>query len=445
MSLTGACENDAVKTPSPGRRARGVVGGRLCPVLLASTVVTSAGCGRGEATREWAGQVLDSAGVRFVHNPAEGLWCPDEAWTFAEALSIGGDDGDPAQSFGAISGIQVAEDGAIFVLDPMAGEVRVFGPGGAHRRTIGARGQGPGEFSRGVAGLFLTDDERVVLPDLGNRRVTWMERDGTVRGSISVDLARGFPVRWDWDSRGGVVVQRRAMGFNQDPVLETGEPLVRIDSLGQEETLLVMPRSQVVWMEGAAPRFRYFSTEPSWDLGPDGLLRWGMTQEYRVEVRDPDGALRLVFTRPVPALPLTGADQDRFRTLLRAALERAGTSPESIERMTRRLEFGGSFPAFNRMMGGPDGTTLVQQVAALEDLESIDLAEEMSRRLGGTGWDVFDRTGRYLGAVELPSRFTPMAWTTNAVYGRWMDDLDRSYVKKLTMTRPRGEGCAATP
>jgi hypothetical protein len=112
-------------------------------------------------------------------------------------------------------------------------------------------------------------------------------------------------------------------------------------------------------------------------------------------------------------------------------LDRAGLSPDAIDRQIRNLSYGTTFPAFNQIMEGPEGTTVVQQIDALEDIEALDLSEEMSRRLGSRRWDAFDAEGRFLGIFDLPARFTPMVWEPDAVYGRWLDDLDRAHVMKL--------------
>ena len=414
------------------------------PLLLLVAAVCTPSCTSDDGPVVWGGTVLDSAGIRVVHNPEEGLWCEGEAWTITEGLTIGADVEDPTYEFGKISGIQVAADGLIFVFDQMASEIRVFDGEGSHVRTIGGRGQGPGEFSSGAAGLFLMDDGRLTVPDLGNGRINWMSPSGEFLRSAAASYAGGFPVRWDSDGGGSIVVQRRAMGFNEDPELNAGDPLVRITPNGEEETLVVLPKAKTVWMEGAAPRFKYFETEPSWDLGPSGTLRTAMTQEYRIEVRGGDGALRSIITRPSPPHPVTSEDRDRFRHLLREALARMDLSPNSIDRQIENLSFGATFPAFNQLMEGPEGTMLVQGIDDLDDIEALDLSEEMSRRLGSRTWEVFDPGGRFLGTIGLPSRFTPMVWQPAAVYGRWLDELDRAHVLKLNLTRngePSSSSC----
>jgi hypothetical protein len=388
-------------------------------------------CGPDIPASEWGGTISDSAGIRIVRNPADGLWRPGEGWTYTEALKIGADVGEPEYEFGAVTSIQVDPQGRIYVFDGMAGQIRVYDAGGTHLLSFGGQGEGPGEFSRGAAGAFLTRDGRLLVPDLGNQRISTLSSDGAFLGSVLVSYASGFPVRWDADEGGNLFVQRRAMGFNEDPELAAGDPLVRIGPDGAEESVVLLPKAQTVWMEGAAPRFRYFADEPSWDAGPGGTIRTAMTQRYRIEVRDPDGSIRFILTKPWDQRPVTEADRRRFEDLLRAALDRAGLSPGAIDRQVDNLSYGSTFPAFNQLMEGPDGTTLVQQVDAVEDIEALDLAEEMSRRLGARRWDAFDREGRFLSSFDLPARFTPMVWRGNEVYGRWLDELDRAYVLKL--------------
>jgi hypothetical protein len=412
-------------------------------LVCVTAAVCSSSCANDDPLRGWTGSVQDSAGIRIVQNPEEAIWCPGEEWAFTDGMIIGADVGDPTYEFGKITGIEVGSDGLVYVFDQMASEIRVFDQEGSHVRTFGGRGQGPGELSAGAAGIFLMNDDHLAIPDLNNQRISSMGLDGDFLGSAMASYAAGFPVRWDGDGVGGIFVQRRAMSFNEDPDLEAGDPLVRIAGDGSEETLVILPKAETVWMEGNAPRFRYFATEPSWDMGPSGTLRTAMTQIYRIELRRTDGQVHTILTKPSPPRPVTDGDRDRFIELMRDALTRMELSPSSVDRQIDRLSFGTTFPAFNQVMEGPEGTTLVQRIDELTEMEALDLSEEMSKRLGSRTWDVFDTEGRFLGAIELPPRFTPMVWQTTAVYGRWLDDVDRSHLRKLNLTgvdrRPEGQ------
>lgn len=404
-------------------------------LLLLPLTLGLAACTAGGDAGDWGGSVRDSAGIQLVENPAEGIWGPGDAWSVSEAFRIGADTMDVPYQFGRITDIAVTSDGSIFVLDGIAAEVRVFDQAGVHLRTFGGQGGGPGEFTRVAAGVFLVNDEQLVIPDLGNSRISWMDVSGEFLRSVSITYGSGFPVRWDDDGTGEVVVQRRAMGNNTVDLLETGEPLVRIDRDGEEEILVVLPLPKTVHMEGPRPVFTLFETEPSWDLGPSGTLRTAMTQEYRIEVRGRDGALHTVISKDLPRREVTPADREHYEELMREALLLRGTAPDAVQRFIAGLNYGTTFPAFNQIMEGPGGTTLVQQVQNVLEMTSVDLSEEQSRRLGATGWDVFDASGRYLGAFDLPERFTPLVWQDSAVYGRWLDDVDRHHVMKLDLAR----------
>ncbi len=67
--------------------------------------------------------------------------------TLRENLVIGGDGGDAnGVGFSEIRGIQVDDQGQIYVLDSKECLVKVFDPKGKLIRSFGKRGQGPGEF-----------------------------------------------------------------------------------------------------------------------------------------------------------------------------------------------------------------------------------------------------------------------------------------------------------
>lgn len=65
--------------------------------------------------------------------------------TLQEVQRIGSVD-DPDVGFAAISDVDVDRDGNLYVFEMQQSHLRVYDPDGNHIRTIGRRGEGPGEF-----------------------------------------------------------------------------------------------------------------------------------------------------------------------------------------------------------------------------------------------------------------------------------------------------------
>jgi 6-bladed beta-propeller protein len=92
----------------------------------------------------------------------------------SKALDLGAFD-DPVLGFSRVSDVAVGRDGAVYVVQPMEGEVTVLSQSGELVRRVGRRGQGPGEFvSPGAIGW--RGDELWIL-DVGSKRVSYFSGD----------------------------------------------------------------------------------------------------------------------------------------------------------------------------------------------------------------------------------------------------------------------------
>ncbi len=133
-------------------------GGRsqCCSVAVLALML---GCVAEEAAVTGSRVETTASGVRWVHHVGGGEWTDGEGWTLSEGVRIGNIEGEPAQQFGRIWAFTPIGD-SVAILDGQAQEIRLFGPEGAHLRTFGQRGQGPGEFRR-AEGLAV--DERGTL------------------------------------------------------------------------------------------------------------------------------------------------------------------------------------------------------------------------------------------------------------------------------------------
>ena len=127
-------------TTQPLKAARRATG---CTLLLLTALAAPVDA-RAQAP---ASLMRDSSGVRIIENARPG-WAPGKAWTLsASPLLEIGPAGGPEYVFSRIASATRLRDGRIVVAERAALQLRFFSATGRHLRTVGAKGQGPGEFS----------------------------------------------------------------------------------------------------------------------------------------------------------------------------------------------------------------------------------------------------------------------------------------------------------
>lgn len=427
-------------TPRPVRLLRAAAG-----VTLAAAGVVLPACSGGEGGAGWGGAVVDSAGVALVSNPGEGVWTPETAWRVEEDLRIGALEGDESLQFGAITGIDVADDGTIFVVDQQAAEVRVFDRDGGFVRAMGGPGGGPGELGAAAAGLRLGNGDTLYVPDMANQRITRFLRDGSPAGTIPVPFRGGVPVRFDVGPDGRFLAQLRRMPIPgmeaPEGGADAGDPIVAYGADGAiADTVLVLPPGRQFRMGQGGMEITLFEPEPLWEMADDGTLFSAMNAAYRIEVRDPGGALRRVVSKDFERQEVGESDRTRITRALRRMMEEQGTPPQGIEMVMGNLDFADHYPAFSGLLAGPRGSLWVQRVrtaASFGDEADLDIDLQ---EMGSPEWEVFDGEGRFLGTVTLPDGFTPVVAEGREIHGIWEDELDVQHVMRLRVVDPAATG-----
>lgn len=408
-----------------------------CSALFVLPFIIAACSAGAEST--WEGSITDSAGVQIVRNPDTGIWGPDDAWTLTEALRIGAAEGEPEYQFGALlpaGSVGLASDGRIVVLDAQGQHLKVFGADGTYERTIGGPGGGPGEI--GIAtqsSMLMAPGDTIVMVDLGNQRVNLYLMDGTFVRSFPVDVAAGFPFRWELTGDGRVVAQLRRLNFAGGESTDSMDVIaVRHLDGTAGDTLMRVLSGKTIQFSGGLPEWNFFVPEPLWALWGDRILH-AVNNQYRIGVYQP-GTERLerVIEKPFTLNPVTDADQDPMKRALRKAILDQGAPPQlATQLVDTRLHFAPNYPAFAQMLEGPFGTILVQLITPVSSLtdEERENFDFQSGQMGSRQWDVFDNEGRYLGPLMMPVRFQPVQFRGNDIYGIQRDELDVQYVVKL--------------
>lgn len=402
----------------------------LLPITLAA-----AACG-GDALggSRWAGTMTDSAGITIVANERAGAWSDADRPTVERELDIGAAEGEAAYQFGTIAGIDVGEDGTVYVFDQQSQTVRAFDPGGTFIREIGQPGSGPGEIGPQAVGVYVGPGDTVFVPDVGQQRVARFTAAGEDAGTFPIPFSEGISIRWAMTPDAMLVQQTRGIAVEGQTATPENDYLLVRDRDGViRDTLLTLPTGQSFQMQaGAPPKVRLFEPEPIWALLPDGRVVYGVNSGFSVRVYDRDGGLARIIRMPFEQQPVTQADRDALRRFLRETI--MGQAPPEaapqIQQYIETIEFADFYPAFANILGGPDGSIWVQRIQTADDVAAAG-GEFAAQDIGGPIWDVFDAEGRYLGELELPARFTPVKVLDSRIWGVWRDELDVQHVLQL--------------
>lgn len=255
--------------------------------------------------------------------PAEAT--PDGALphvTLVRDIGIGGGlDASEEYEFGRISGVAVADDGSVAVLDALANTIRVYSEEGRYRYTIGRSGAGPGELARACC-LAFDSDGQLWVRDGGNSRYSSyrLSAGGAhyvgQRRMAHGDVNRWAPVTFDAarhlidvgarsdPSTGAMRNYRFHLAPDGAVTREVALHPVPPDSTGMKSVQRQLPG-------GYATMFSYPPHAPTELVAhaPTGEYAHAVSSAYAIDWRDADGALRHRVTFPLESGPALDADE----------------------------------------------------------------------------------------------------------------------------------------
>lgn len=390
------------------------------PLPMFAWLVVIAACGRHDADSEHFNPndvvTRDSAGVRIVESPASALeaklpWAVDTV----PVLDLGGAAGDTLTQFHRISGIVGLSDGGLVVLDGGSRQLRWFDASGAHVRTVGRHGQGPGEFGNPLLIPQFQADSLLVF-ERTRSVFTRVALDGS--GVRTLERAQLLQVGTPSIATGSRALFRSVSGSascqdNQPCELPL---LLRWTDLDGRttDTLATFPRRMLRFTQ-SGPTVMLdgrFDQGNAVAPGPDGPVIEG---DPRFELRqlDAEGRLRAIFR--VHASPREPPEEALRRYVQRAP------SPDELRRIYEMMGLPEVLPAFQTLRVDPLGWYWAQLFRAGAD----DPSE----------WLVFDAEGRARGTVELPHGLEVHDIGEDYVLGRWTDELGVEHVRRHSLQR----------
>ncbi len=349
--------------------------------------------------------VVETIGDTTVVRTLSGSVWDGEASLVPE-VSIGELDGPDEYLLGSIRSIAVDDNRNVYALDGQAQHVRVFDSAGVYVKTLGRRGEGPGEFSRAEA-IALLPDGRLVVRAPGNMR---LEVFGPGDGETE---------QWAYNSRGlysaaslYTDASGRTLVHTVDPSQEGlvthfvvfGPDGVQVDTLS-EPSRAYEPPVVTAERQGTTTLVVPFSPVLLWTVHPSGHLVTGLSGEYRIDVERDDGVLRIERSADPPPV------HDDERAYHRERIVRRMRRVRIPDWTWNGPPIPDHKPFYQELLAGRDGRIWVRLQTEGHPVENVDhdpedpdsspvIWEEPTR------YDVFEPDGTYLGVVVPPDGFS---------------------------------------
>jgi hypothetical protein len=339
----------------------------------------------------WKGSIETVDGVHIVRNPKTPMY-PQGALELQEDLSIGAAEGAEEYMFVRLRGLAVDNQGAIYALDQRKPSIDVFSNAGTHLRSIGRRGQGPGEFQNPFF-ISLSPAEEMMVGEMG--RLSYFDRSGIFLRSRDNSVQ---PLAFVKFLSNGTAVGTRM-------VMEEKNPRYEVVLCGPElEVKSVLASSR---MPDPSAKYNLFASVIRWDLpGGKEIVCGSEGEAFRLDVFDADGRVVRRIYKDYDPVPVTDLDIDR-------QMKRHGFQSRD------EVSFPSHLPPIWWVYADEDGRIYVSTWQR-DALSGISI------------FNIFDPEGRYLCDSRIPGE--PIVFKNSELYAIVEDADGIQYIKRYHMT-----------
>ena len=347
-----------------------------------------------------------------------------------EEMSIGALDGPDEFTFGFISQMLPDASGGLYLFDGNAPALRYYDADGRFVRKVGGEGAGPGEYQDAVLGLAFRGDGRLAMWDARNGRLNVYNPDGSYADAWPVASGLFTSQAMTIDTLDDIYL-KILLGRPQE-----NEPwpigLLHLDPEGVIVDTIPPPTIDGEPTKVADGRFL---PGKRWTLSRYGQMIIGVSDDYRFEIRNPDGTIVRVEKEWTP-VPLGSEEKREWQAFLDWRWER------QRQFITADLKpIPDQKPAYQGFFPGLDGTIWVRLHVPAEkrdvpaepgpdDPPAITWAEPQV-------FDAFEADGTYLGQVRIPPRTSISVFSRTDLWGVRRGDLDEQYAVRLRVEDPR--------
>ncbi|MDH5467279.1 MAG: 6-bladed beta-propeller [Candidatus Aminicenantes bacterium] len=378
-------------------------------VILFSAFFLFVSCGQQKT--EWKGTVEEENGITVVKNPKEPMYGED-AISLEEELSIGSTEEREEYMFGYTVSIAVNDNGDIYILDIQQKNIRVFDRDGKYLKTIGGRGQGPGEMEMPTQ-IQITSQNELASFDLRRRSLEYFSLDGKfLRRNPLIQVER--PTRIIIDSNGDFICYMGIIEENQPKVA-----LMKFNS-DQEKEFVITKFDPFSMSADPFSPYKYRILRPGllFDVAKENNILWAISSEYELKILNSKGKTTKKIVKDYVPVEITEDDKKEI------IFNRYGTETPPADRNI-------VFPKYFYPISGNSTIGISTDEKGNILVRTYEKAPDSS----GYYYDVFDPEGYYIAKVPLKADpDLPIIWKKNKLYTIEVDEEGYQTVKRYKVT-----------
>lgn len=365
----------------------------------------------GEQKTEWKGIVEEEDGVKVIKNPKEPLY-GDIKLELEVDLTIGGEDVDENYMFRRVSDIEVDEEGNIYVLDSRECRIQIYDKDGKYLKTIGRKGEGPGEFQR-AGRMTLSAKGKLYVNEY--KKIIIFGEDGTFEKNVNTDFHLSFYLVTKEENFLGWSFIRTEEGTTLDVIL--------IDSSGKRiDTIASFPDPSVVLRKavsggGAISVVGSPPYSPGLFFCPlsDELGIYGYSSEYKLSVVNSSGEIVHIIEKDEKRQPTSRKEENEYLEKMIERSKGRGGIQWSKGDLRKLHGFAKYKPFFSLIMNDDEGHIFLAKP------KSVVKKEE------DTYFDFFNKEGYYLYKIKI-HEISPKVIKKGYLY-TYRQDEDTGYYK----------------
>jgi hypothetical protein len=212
---------------------------------------------------------------------------------FIKDLSIKSDENDELKSFLMVEGVDADSRGNIYALAAREYKIQVYSPKGEYLRTIGKKGQGPGELEMPFYILLDKDDNLYVFDYTKSAFVVFSPEGKYIRNISTKGQYREIPDRIVFDSRGNFII-------GSDRIRENSFKISRYDKDFNQGEDLYVKTGLVSWLQkggGVTIQAPRYTPGVVWAMDDKENIFVCYNKTYDIEVYSPEKKLIRTVTR----------------------------------------------------------------------------------------------------------------------------------------------------